>query len=64
MVESRRVLFSVADYQILLWSHSYSVRPDDQHLLMLKRFDSLPNELVLVLNFFEELKQRVGSGND
>jgi hypothetical protein len=49
----------VADYQFEGWSHGYAVRPDDQQFLMLKMFD-LPNELALVLNFFEELKQRVG----
>jgi hypothetical protein len=55
-----RVLFSVADYSRI----GYDVSHDDQRFVMLKIVDVGNPETVLVLNFFEELKQRVGDGND
>jgi serine/threonine-protein kinase len=59
-----QVLFSVADYRFYNWNHNYSVRHDDQRFVMLKVVGDQTSELMLVLNFFEELKEKVGSGND
>ena len=42
----------------------YDVSADDQRFVMMKRIGESRNEVILVLNFFEELKQRVGTGND
>jgi serine/threonine-protein kinase len=58
------VLFSTADYVIQNLYHSYAVSHDDQRFVMLKRLRGSRDEVMLVLNFFEELKQRVGTGND
>jgi serine/threonine-protein kinase len=61
---AERVLFSTADYHFPLVQRNYAVSHDDQRFVMLKRAGGSGSELVLVLNFFEELKQRVGRGND
>ncbi len=60
---TERVLFSVAGYQLGPMNHSYAVSPDDQRFVMLEPVEGR-RELVLVLNWFEEMRQRVGSGND
>ncbi len=61
---SARVLFSGLNYQFWGWNHSYAVDRDDEEFVMLKAVDAENQETILVLNFFEELKQRVGNGND
>jgi serine/threonine-protein kinase len=57
-------LFSVAGYRLWAVNHSYAVDVDDQRFVMLRLVEGGTRELWLVFNFFEELKQRVGSGND
>ena len=51
------VLFSLDGY--LQAYHSYSPSPDDQRFAMLRNDPSTSAELILVQNFFEELKERV-----
>jgi hypothetical protein len=58
------VLFSVADYWTIEWGHFYSVSPNDQRFIFMKGLFLRESELGLVINFFEELKQWVGQGND
>jgi hypothetical protein len=60
MVGQHRILFSAADYYSYPWHPQYDVTADDQRFVMLKDVTAESNELVLVLNWFEELKQRVG----
>ncbi len=42
---------------------NYDISPDGQRFLMIKREqDLVPRELIVILNWFEELKQRVPTG--
>ena len=61
---AEHVLFSVAEYDMGLVHRNYAVSHDDQRFLIMKEAGESVNELTLVLNFFEVLKQRVGNGND
>lgn len=54
----RRALFA-GQYALLLNHANYDVHPDGQRFLMLKTGDQA-SELVLVLNWFEELRRRTG----
>ncbi len=59
MVGQHRILFSAADYNKDAFHPQYDVTRDDQRFVMLR--NRMPeSDLVLVLNWFEELKQRVG----
>ena len=51
------VLFSTADYLAL--THQFDVSLDDQRFVMLRVEEAPSVELILVQNFFEELKERV-----
>jgi len=51
------VLFSLDGY--LQGYHQYSPSPDDQRFAMLRIEENTSRELILVQNFFEELKARV-----
>ena len=56
------VLFSAADFRYYRLHRHYDVAPDDQRFVMIRALgDSGPNQLVLVTNWFEELRQRMGS---
>jgi hypothetical protein len=49
----------------MLGAHrSYAVSHDDQRFVMVRTSGGQTTELMFVFNFFEELKQRVGSAND
>ncbi|UCG87993.1 MAG: PD40 domain-containing protein, partial [Gemmatimonadota bacterium] len=61
---SARVLFSAADYVFWGWNHNFAVSRDDRRFVMIKRLADQTSGLMLVTNFFEELKAKVGSGND
>jgi hypothetical protein len=60
-VNQRVVLFSMAGYQPGRGYPQYDVSFDDQRFVMLRIEDdgSGPDGLILVQNFFEELKERV-----
>ena len=58
-VGQQEVLFSLAGYYSGRGHPQYDVTPDDQRFVMLRFGDEENAELVLVLNFFEELKERV-----
>jgi serine/threonine-protein kinase len=61
-VSERNFLFSLADYQRgqeYCCHPTYDVHPDGERFIMIRRLSG-GNEFVLVQNFFEELKQRVG----
>ena len=56
-VVGRQRLFSMADYK----DEDYDVLPDGRFLLIRRRIRQVPGQLVLVENFFEELKAKVGN---
>ena len=57
------VLFSMADFLPSDGHQMYDVSPDDQRFVMLRIGDDLAatGEPILVTNFFEELRQRMGN---
>ena len=57
------VLFSMADYLTSNGSPMYDVSPDDQRFVMLRMGDDETGafELILVVNWFEELRQRMSN---
>ena len=59
----QEVLFSMADYQPSNGNPMYTVSPDDQRFVMLRMGDEAAGsaETYLVTNWFEELRQRMGS---
>ncbi|MFC1639843.1 TolB family protein, partial [Gemmatimonadota bacterium] len=65
-VRSRNVLFDPSSWRIdAQFSQYFDVSLDDQGFLMVRKVggDDAP-EVILVENFFEELKERVGNGNE
>ena len=65
-VRERRALFPLgAEYHIDLWYASYDVTPDDQHFLLARVVGSGDGSeaarLIVVENWFEELRERVGN---
>jgi hypothetical protein len=61
---AQSTLFPVAEYRTAPFHRAYDISGDDQQFLMMKLLNVESTELILGLNFFEELKQRVGNGND
>ena len=62
-----RTLFQGEYLQSPVTAPNYDISPDGQKFLMLKTTDSAqasPTEIQIVLNWFEELKQRVPTGKD
>ena len=56
------VLFSMADYLPSNGGPMYDVSPDDRRFVMLRTGDAgSDSELIIVTNFFEELRQRMGN---
>jgi Tol biopolymer transport system component len=54
-----KVLFPAGDYLSLERGVEYAVAPDDQRFLMIRRIPGgVPDEMIRVDNWFEELKQR------
>jgi serine/threonine-protein kinase len=60
-VRSQQVLFSSVDYSSNLFAPEYAVSLDDRRFLMILREEpELANEVVVVLNWFEELRELDG----
>jgi len=58
----RRALFSVEGFRFATNRQMYDVTPDDQRFVMIRNLDSdEAGELIVVENFFEELKAKVGN---
>ena len=57
-VRNRRSLFSVKEYR---WDFNYDVAPDGQQFILIRGRDEAPGQVVLVQNFFEELRAKVGN---
>jgi serine/threonine protein kinase/Tol biopolymer transport system component len=54
-----RVLFSVNGYQTNPWHPLYDVSPDGERFLMSRHVGRAGGEVVLVLNWFQELKRKL-----
>jgi len=59
-VHGRKPLFMTADYDNDVEHPRYNVSPDDQRFMMSRKTTSSESDLVLVLNWFTELKTRLG----
>jgi serine/threonine-protein kinase len=61
--DSQAVLFSMDDYLPSDGAPMYDVSPDDQRFVMLRigGDETTDAELIMVTNFFEELRQRMGN---
>jgi len=58
----QRVLFSMRDYEGVLRHQNYDVGPDDQRFIMIQLEEGdVESDIVMVLNWFEELKAKVGN---
>ena len=58
----RRSLFSLDGYRNNAFRHQYDVTPDDQRFVMIRRVGGEDvGELIVVENFFEELKAKMGN---
>jgi hypothetical protein len=58
----RKVLFSSRGYDASRWHQNYDVAPDDQRFVMIRSLEGADaGELIVVENFFEELKAKVGN---
>ncbi len=57
----QRELFPVSPFSIAPLHQSYTITPDDRHFVMLQQSSvgEVP-DLVVVLNWFEELKEMMG----
>jgi serine/threonine protein kinase len=54
-----RVLFPIGDFRSRTLDPEYAVSPDDRRFLMIRRFvPNAPDKLIVVENWFEELKAR------
>ncbi len=57
----RKVLFSSRGYDASHWHQNYDVAPDDQRFVMIRSLEGADaGELIVVENFFEDLKAQVG----
>ncbi len=59
----QQVLFSAREYGSFLFNRKYDVTPDDQRFVMIRNIgeQEAAGELIVVENFFEELKAKVGN---
>ena len=51
-------LFSTVGLEMLLGLKGYAVSPDDRHFLMIRPAAVAPEKLIVVENWFEELKAK------
>ena len=56
----QNVLFSLGDYLPGNGRPQYDVDPSGQKFVMLRRDDLATSDIVVVVNWFEELKERTG----
>ena len=58
----RRTLFSIQGFRSGTFYQQYDVTPDDQRFVMIRNLGGQEaGELIVVENFFEELKAKVGN---
>jgi serine/threonine-protein kinase len=65
-VGEQRVLFSAAEYLADRWAQTYDVAPDGSRFVMIRQSSATgaEEELIVVENFFEELKAKVKRSRD
>ena len=58
------VLFSMANYRSDYFHRPYDVTPDGQRFVMIRIFEKEPGmeDLIVVENWFQELRQKVAAG--
>ena len=62
VIGERRALFSTQGFRSSITHQQYDVTPDDQRFVMIRnRGAEEAGELIVVQNFFEELKAKVGN---
>ncbi len=61
MKAERRQLFSRQGFRSDPLHQFYEVTPDDQRFVMIRTLGGQASELIVVENFFEELKAKVGN---
>ena len=62
VIGERRVLFSTQGFRSNDVHQQYDVTPDDQRFVMIRNLGGQEgSELIVVENFFEELKAKVGN---
>jgi len=59
-VASERVLFAARGYISDNRNHNYTVSPDDRSFLFVRPTAGAPSRMIVVMNWFEELKAKVG----
>ncbi len=57
---SQRALFSAAGYWSSINGQGYSMSPDGRYFYFAKEIPGTPNQKIVVLNWFKELKAKVG----
>ena len=56
------VLFSATEFRSTAAEPRYDVTPDDERFIMIRQTgETGAGEIIVVVNWFEELRQRVGS---
>ncbi len=60
-VEPAEVLFDATEYLSDNYHTAYDVAPDDQQFYMIEQSEIMGGDLILVINWFEELKAKVGN---
>ncbi len=63
-VNSERPIFSVKSYVGDSRNHAYSVSPDGRSFYFIDALPGTPSQLIVVTNWWEELKQKVGSNRN
>jgi serine/threonine-protein kinase len=59
-VVAEHVLFSTRDYLSIEFDRAYTVSPDDRSFLFVRPRPGAESQLIMVTNWFEELKAKVG----
>ena len=59
-ITEKRVLFSASEYLADGNNHSYDISPDDQTFYFIRPVDKTPGQLIVVLNWLQELKGKAG----
>ena len=58
-IVAERTLFAVRDYTTFSLDRGYAVSPDDRSFLFVRQKPGAASQLIVVLNWFEELKAKV-----
>jgi hypothetical protein len=59
-VERAEVLFDASTYLSDNYHYAYDIEPDGKHFIMIAPAESGGGDLILVVNWLDELRERVG----